>query len=199
MRKILGCIIVIGFFLPNAVAQNHFLVELENRTPDVKTLVMSYEGAQSIPFLAKDIKGVEHSSLDMVGKNMILWFWKNDCPMCIGQIDALNRLTDKYGDQLQVVSFSNNTKEEILALAETTPINFPVIPNSETLSEGPYGGDLGYPKIFICDENGRIKWAIPEAEMRGGNFDTYNFLETLHISLTKYCLLYTSPSPRDRG
>jgi len=72
MRKILGCIIVIGFFLPNAVAQNHFLVELENRTPDVKTLVMSYEGAQSIPFLAKDIKGVEHSSLDMVGKNMIL-------------------------------------------------------------------------------------------------------------------------------
>ncbi len=185
MKNALSTLFIVILSITVAIGQNHYLVELENRTPDVKTLVMSYEGSQSIPFLAKDIEGVEHSSLDMVGKNMILWFWNNDCPMCMDQIDALNKLSAKYSDELQVISFSNNTKEDILALAEKTPINFPVIPNSKTLSEGPYGGDLGYPKLFICDENGRIKWAIPEAEMRGGNFDAYNFLETLHISLTK--------------
>lgn len=164
--------------------QDHFLVQLENRSPDVKSLVMAYEGTSSIPFLANDVDGKEQSLMNKTGKNVVLWFWNNDCQKCISQISDLNRLTQAYPNDLEVVSFSDNTKEEVLAFEKGTPVDFPVIPNSKTLTDGPYGGDLGYPKLFILDKNGKIKYVIPEIEMKN-NFDIYNFLETLHISLNK--------------
>jgi len=170
--------------ISGVTAQSHYLVELENRTPDVQALVQAYEGASSIPFQATDVSGVQQSLFEMTGKTVILWFWNNDCPNCHKQIPDLNLLGQKYADDLQIVSFSDNTKEEVMHFTTTTPVDFPIIPNSKTLAEGPYGGDLGYPKIFILDKNGKIKWAIPEIEMRG-DFDTFNFLETLHVSLSK--------------
>ena len=183
MKSILSTILFL-FFSLIIFSQDHFLVELENRSPDVASLVMSYEGTPSIPFLANDIDGVEQALMNKTGKNVILWFWNQDCPKCIEQIDALNLLVQNHGEDLEVISFSDNSKEEAIAFRQTTPISFPVIPNSKTLAEGPYGGDLGYPKFFILDKNGVIKWAIPQVEMKN-NFNTYNFLETLHISLQK--------------
>ena len=184
MIKLISLLFVLIFSVSMALSQEHYLVELENRTPDVKSMVMAYEGSNSIPFLAKDVNGVEQSLLSKTGKTVILWFWHQDCQNCLKQIDALNLLVTTYSKDLEVVSFSNNTKEEVLAFQQGTPMSFPVIPNSETLAEGPYGGDLGFPKFFILDKNAKIKWAIPESEMRG-DFNTYNFLETLHVSLGK--------------
>lgn len=167
-----------------AVSQDHFLVDLDNRSPDVTAMVMAYEGSPSIPFLANDVNGVEQSLMAMKGKTVLLWFWNNDCQKCHSQIDALNSLKAKYADNLEIISFSDNTKEEIKVFTSTMPVNFPVIPNSKVLAEGPYGGDLGYPKFFLLDKQGMIKWAIPEVEMKS-NFDTYTFFETLHVSLIK--------------
>jgi len=163
-------------------AQDHFLVDLSNRAPDVQSLVMGYEGTKSIPFLANDVNGQEQSLMAMTGKTVMLWFWNKDCIKCLEQIDALNQLTDKFPKDLQIVAFSDDSKEEVLALQETRPMNFPVIPNSRTLAQGPYGGDLGYPKIFILDKNAMIKWVLPEAEMKQ-NFDPLTFLEALHRSI----------------
>ncbi len=168
-----------------ATSQEVFLVELENRSPSVQSLVMGYEGTTTIPFLANDMNGQEQGVMKEKGKNVILAFWHSDCPKCIEHTAALNKLSQKYPQDLKVISFANNTKEEIATLLESTSISYPIIPNSKTLSEGPYGGDLGYPKYFIVDKTGMIKWVIPEVEMRGTNFDVYNFLETLHISLNK--------------
>jgi len=137
-----------------ANAQEYFKVDLSNRAPDVQSLVMAYEGTNSIPFQAKDVKGIEHSLMALKGKTVMLWFWNNECIKCHEQIAALNLLTAKYPENLQVVSFSDNTKEEIIQFTTGVPVDFPIIPNSQTLSEGPYGGDLGYPKIFILDKAG---------------------------------------------
>lgn len=163
-------------------AQEHFKVDLSNRAPDVKSLVMAYEGSSSIPFQANDVHGVQHSLMSMKGKTVMLWFWNNDCIKCHEQIDDLNLLTQKYPDNLRVISFSDNTKEEVLSFLQDKPVDFPVIPNSKTLSEGPYGGDLGYPKLFILDKSGKIKWVIPQVEMKN-NFGAFGFLESLHVSL----------------
>ena len=112
----------------------------------------------------------------------MLWFWNLDCPNCFEQIDAFNLLTQNYGDNLQVISFSDNTKEEMNEFIKTRPVDFPIIPHSKVLADGPYGGDLGYPRVFIVDEFGMTKWVLPEIEMRG-NFQAYSFLEMLHKSL----------------
>ena len=182
MRFILILALALGF--QTLQAQNHFLVELENRSPDVNAMVQAFEGTQPVPFLANDVHGIERSYFDMIGKTMLLWFWNNDCQKCVGQIDALNKLTEKYPNDLKIISFSDNTKQEVLQFMENTKIIFPVIASSRTLSDGPYGGDLGYPKFFMLDKEGNTKWVIPEVEMRG-DFDAFNFFETLHISLQK--------------
>lgn len=185
MNKTITMSLLLAFFwIFNGNAQNHYLVELENRSPDVKSMVMAFEGTPSIPFLANDTNGEEQAVFNMTGQTVLLWFWNNDCPKCHDQIEDFNRLAKKYPDDLKVVSFSDNTKEEIQSFTATRTVDFPIIPNSKTLSEGPYGGDLGYPKVFVLDKNGMIKWAIPAIEMQN-NFDTFNFFETLHVSLGK--------------
>jgi len=182
--KLLSLVFIFVLAVSTISAQDHFLVELESRSPDVKSLVGSYEGQPLIPIMAKDLNGVEHNLMAMKGKTVMLWFWNLDCPKCFGQIDAFNQLTQNHSDKLQVISFSDNSKEEMNEFIKTTPVDFPVIPHSKTLADGPYGGDLGYPRIFIIDEFGITKWVIPEIEMRG-DFQTYPFLETLLRSIQK--------------
>lgn len=170
----------------HCLAQDHFLVELEKRSPDVDALVRGYEGFPSIPVMANDIMGVEQNLMAYKAeeKNVILFFWKLDCQKCIEQFDALNQLQEKYQEDLKIISFADDAKEGILNQINATPVNFPIVPNSKTLADGPYGGDLGYPRIFVIDEFGVIRWVFPEVQIRSG-FDTYNILETLHVQLKK--------------
>jgi len=165
-------------------AQDHFLVELESRSPDVQAQVKGYEGYASIPFMASDTKGVQHTVNSLKGKISYLYFWNEECPKCVEYLDALNRIQDENGATLNVLSFSDNKKEEVISFLETKPLSFPVIANSKLLADGPYGGDFGYPRLFIIDEGGTIKYVIPEVEMRG-NFDAYGFFEAVHRSLQK--------------
>jgi len=158
------------------------LVELENRSPDVKAQVKAYEGFPVIPFLAKDIEGKEHSINSIRGKTAFLWFWNQDCPKCIEYSTALNQIQAENPNTLEVISFCDNKKPEIIEFVKQTNIEFPIIPNSKMLADGPFGGDFGYPRLFIVDEFGVIKYVIPEVEMRG-NFDAYGFFNTIQRSL----------------
>lgn len=162
----------------NLIGQNHFLVELENRSPDVATMVRSYEGTAAIPIMANDIDGVEQYIGNYKGENLILFFWKQNSPDCTRLIPILNDLKATEAD-FNVLSFSTSMKADLLAYREANPIDFPVIPNSEILSEGPYGGDLGYPKIFFVDKKGIIKWVFPANELNNG-IDIKNILAILH-------------------
>lgn len=161
------------------LAQDHFLVEWKARSPDIKSMVAAYEGNPAIPIMAKDLNGKEHSIMNMRGKNVFLWFWNLDCPKCLEQIDDFNLLAQNYPDDLVILTFSDNSKEEMRAFAESRPIDFPIIPKSKTLADGPYGGDLGYPRLFIIDKSGIVKYVIPEQEMRG-DFKPFQFLEMIH-------------------
>jgi len=170
--------------VPFSYAQDHFLVELETRSPDVQAQVGGYEGYPSIPFMANDTEGVQHTVGSLKGKTSFLYFWNEDCPKCIEYLDALNRVQDENGSTLQVLSFSDNKKEEVIRFLEATPLSFPVIANTKLLADGPFGGDFGYPRLFIVDSDGIIKYVIPEVEMRG-NFDAFGFFDTIQRSLQK--------------
>ncbi len=177
--------IVLIFLLPiMSIGQDHFLVELETRSPDVAAQVKAYEGYPSIQFMASDTEGVQHTVSSLKGKVAYMYFWNEDCPKCVEYLDALNRVQDENQSSLQVLSFSDNKKEEVISFLESKPLSFPVIANSKLLADGPYGGDFGYPRLFIVDEVGIIKYVIPEVEMRG-NFDAYGFFDAVQRSLQK--------------
>lgn len=165
-------------------SQDHFMVELEKRSPGAMELVKSYEGFPAIPFLANDINGDEQSIAGYNGKVVFLWFWNTDCVKCKDQATAMNMLAQKYPAKLQIISFSDESKAITQNFLASNPMDFPVVASSKTLADGPYGGDMGYPRIFIIDQQGIIKWVFPEDTMKG-DFNTYNILETLLISLYK--------------
>ena len=88
----------------------------------------------------------------------------------------------KHKDNINFVSFADDSKSALIQYAEDNAILIPTVANSSMLSQGPYGAELGYPKFFIVDKNGTIKWVIPEEEMRG-DFDLFLFVEALINSL----------------
>jgi len=179
-------LIIAVFFSFQLLAQNgsgHFLVELENRAPSVQDLVKGYEGFPSIPFQANDIKGNQYTLPELKGKTVFLYFWNLNNGNSLAQMDALNLMQSRYRDKLQIISFADDDKDSLMAYLKSTPIDFPIIPNSKTLSDGPYGGDLGTPKLFIIDEYGIIKWVFPESSFNKAEFNFYNVMETLYKQL----------------
>lgn len=158
-------IFVLVFCLINTLAfsQEYFKVELEARSPGTKDIVQQYEGQPAIPFLAKDVNGIEHSNFDYrdEGKAIILFFWNKSCKTCTGMMPFLDKMQANHQAKLQIISFADEPKVEILEFLKTQSVSIPVIANSEMLAEGPFGGNLGYPRMFFIDSFGVNKWVLP--------------------------------------
>ncbi len=177
----LGIILLVTFATIGS-SQDHFLVELPKRTPDVATMVRSYEGTAVIPVMANDINGKEQFIGNYKGANLILYFWKIGNPRSVELLNNLNLLKQKYTD-LNVVSFALDSKEDLQDFTQSFEVNFPIIPNAEILSEGPYGGELGMPKLFFIDDKGITKWVFPAQELNS-TMDVSNILSILHEQVT---------------
>lgn len=185
MRFVFSFILLALVSLTYAQEPRHFLVELEVRTPGEQDMVRAFEGFPSIPFQANDIKGNQIDLMGLKGKTVIMYFWEINNSTSTAQMDALNLLQSRYRDDIQIVSFAYDGKTELIDYIKSVPLDFPIIPNSKTLAEGPYGSELGTPKIFIIDEFGVIKWVFPESAFGHSAFDTYKVLETLVVQLNK--------------
>ena len=156
--------------------RDHYLVEFDEFAPPTKDMIASFEGYPSIPFLAPDIKGTENYLGTYKGKNVILCFRNLDCNDCKSQIYALNLLQSKHRGKLQVISLADDTKASLLEFIKTTPVDFSISYNTKTLAEGPYAGELGYPRMFFIDEYGIFKKVLPQEAFDQG-LDTYSVLE----------------------
>jgi len=161
---------------------DYFLVELEPRSPEVEDLVQSFENTSVVPIMAADLEGNQVSVLDQRDKVVLLWFWKLDCDLCIQKIPILNQLEQDFPN-LKIISYTANSKEEMQNFAATMDLNFTVIPNAKMISEGPYSGELGYPKMFFVDKKQIIKWVFPSKDFLSPKFDLYKIVKTLYMQL----------------
>lgn len=166
-----------------AFAQDDFfLVELEMRTPEVEDMVKAFEGTSVVPIMAADLDGNQVSVLDQRDKVVLLWFWKLDCDECIQKIPILNQIQQEFPN-LKIISYASDSKADVQAFAQTMDINFTVIPNALMIAEGPYSGDLGYPKMFFVDKKQIIKWVFPAKDFLSPKFDLYRIVKTLYMQL----------------
>lgn len=165
--------------------QDFFKVELEKRSPSVQDLVRSYEGFPVIPFIAMDMNGNEQNLASLSGEKVtVLYFWNLDCKKCKEEISTLNLLKQNFKKELDIISLADDTKKEVFDYSQKNPIDFPIIPNSKMLAEGPYGGDLGYPRLFIIDDYGLIRWVFAQESFDNG-MNTYKVIETLLTQLNQ--------------
>ncbi len=143
-------------------AQGHFLVEFAKFTPPVQDLVKSFEGFPAEQFLANDVSGTEHYLADYKGKKVILWFWSVESSKALEQVSAMTLLQDRNKGKLKIISFAKEPKSAVQEYLRQYPMEIDVIPNGEVFGQMAYGADMGNPRMFIIDEYGVIKIALPE-------------------------------------
>jgi len=186
MRNILllfGFCFLLSLSLGAQNEQGHFLVEFDAFSPPTKDLIASLENTKAAPFLAPDITGKEQYLGDYAGKKVVLWFWSTADGISTSQIDQLNLLQSRYRDQLQVLSFANESKAELLDFRRSFPIDFPIIPSAKVLGEAAFGGDLGEGRLFLLDQNGTIQKVIPREAFESNSSSAFQFAEDMIKSL----------------
>jgi succinylglutamate desuccinylase len=93
-------------------------------------------------------------------------------------VASLNLLNSEEKDRLQIISFADEAKAEAALLAEQNGIEFPVLTNGKLLGEAAYGIELGYPRLFAIDAEGKVTTVIPQAALDGKS-DIYLQLKDL--------------------
>lgn len=168
------------------MAQNesgHFLVEFDKFTPPVQDMVRNFESSKASPFLAPDIYGKEHFLGDYSGKIVVLWFWSSNDGLNISQISGMNTLQSRFRDQVQVVSFADESSQIMKDFRANNPLDFVVIGNGKVFGEMAYGADLGSGRVFLIDGNGYIQKVIPRSAFEENNDGAFQYIEDMIKSL----------------
>lgn len=185
MKIICSLIFILSFHF-SAISQNekgHFLVEFDAFSPPVKDLIASFENTKAAPFLAPDVLGKEQFLGDYAGKKIILWFWSTADGLSNSQIDRLNLIQSKFKSELQIISFADEKKQELLDFSRSTLVDFPIIANGKILGEAAFGGDLGQGRIFILDGNSVIQKVLPREAFEENQEGAFKFAEDLIKSI----------------
>lgn len=181
--KSIFCVLIVLVCSLNIYSQaqseeGHFLFEPEKFSPPTKDMIASYEGFPATPFMAKNLKGEELYIGDFKGSDLVMLFWRIDDENCLEHLDEIKRLVSTYESSLEVVSFIDADRVKAMKFARDNDINFDIIPNSSMFGEAVYANELGYPRIFMVNENGVIKKVVPQEAFDTAK-DSYEMLKEL--------------------
>ncbi len=123
--------------------------------------------------MANDMQQTEQYLGDYIGRTTLLWFWNTKEIQCLEQIGKLNRLAAQFPHRLGIVSFADESRTEMEEFLKNVVVDFPIIPNASMFGEGAYASDLGYPRMFILDSQGKIQKILPASffEIHSDSFD----------------------------
>ncbi len=162
----------------NSGAQN--IVEFDKFSPPTKEMIATFEGFPAIPFIANDQNDSEINLASFKGQTVLLWFLDTDNSLALSQIPLLNEISKK--GNTKVIAFNEGSRQKLQQFVAANQIDFSMIPHAGIFGEGPYGGDLGYPRVFIIDSFGIIQKVLPgeafsaEADIKS---NLLNYLTTL--------------------
>jgi len=174
---------IFAFSLQSQNENGHFLVEFDAFSPPVKDVIASLENTKAAPFMANDIMDKEQFLGDYAGKNVLLWFWSTNDGLSISQVSEMNTIASRHRGNLQILSFANESRQELIDYRKLNPIDFPVIPNGKVLGEAAFGEDLGNGRIFLLDKQGTIQKVIPREAFERDQTSSFKFIEDLVKSI----------------
>ena len=121
----------------------------------------------------------------------LVWYFNPNCGHCQASIGGVVRLAEQMEGELQVIGLANSgaTPAELKWFMDTYKVNFTLM--------------IDQPRGFSYTVGARSTPTalVFEPDPAGGVFATdayYPWFQGAEL-LVKICLLYTSPSPRDRG
>ncbi|QNK63228.1 TlpA family protein disulfide reductase [Pedobacter sp. PAMC26386] len=109
-------------------------------------------------FSLKDLDGNELSSAQLLGKPTLINFWSIYCGPCIEEMPQLSRLKEKYKDQMNFVSITENSAidDDLKGFLKNKGFNFQVLENGED-----YKGKLkiaALPTNLFLDKDGVVRY-----------------------------------------
>lgn len=173
------------FFVQAAIGQenNYYLVEFEKFTPPVKDIIRAFENRPATPFMASDIYGNERYLGDYKGKKVLIWFWSAHDGLCQSMITDLNDIQASFRDELQIISFGMEEKEELASFRKQNPIDFPIMPKGKIFGEAAYASDLGLGRLFLVDDKGVIQKVFPRMAFENNSYETFKFVRDMINSI----------------
>ena len=170
MKKIVIVFMVIIAVI--ACKKNNKILSFSERTSEIRTSVKKViKGTDTTNFydpallIGAKIPIFEIASLDstifnnnsIYGKKAILHFWYRTCPNCMTELPGLIKFYDEFRNQnIEVLSFARDTKDELSEVIKSVPFNFPVLVNCGPLMDFTFEHMYGYPFILYVDEKGVI-------------------------------------------
>ncbi len=146
---------------------------------DFAELTAPYLGIDAPAFEAPDIAGELHRLDDLRGQVVVLHFWQLYCQPCLDQIPGLKKVMATYGERgVTVLGFADGYGADLEEFVVQQALNYPVIPNSAEFGAKHFGGEIGYPRLFIIDRYGVIQQVLIGGGS-GADHETYQQLAPL--------------------
>ncbi|GLR16628.1 hypothetical protein GCM10007940_12430 [Portibacter lacus] len=156
-----------------------FQVEFEQFKPSNQDQIREFEGKAPMQFLAPDVNGEEQFLGNFKGKTVFVYFFNQQCGICKEQVSAFNLMQEEKGNDLKIIAIGDGSKEELKTYQETHGINYSVLYNGKMLGEAAYGIEMGYPRLFVLDDEGIARHVLPEEAFVEAS-KTYLMLENLY-------------------
>lgn len=93
---------------------------------------------------------------DFKGKVVILDFWATWCAPCISSFPKLESIQSKFGNQLQILTITDDPKERIELFLEKRKMSLPVVLDSDRTIAQKFP-HRSIPHLVIIDEKGVIR------------------------------------------
>ncbi len=118
----------------------------------------SYEKV-GMEIASKTFESVDGSNIQIGGvqeKPMMINLWFIECPGCIAEIPALNRLQERYADRVNFVAMTFENKEDTEKFLKRKEFNFIHIADASDYID--YIGSKPYPENIFIGRDGKIKY-----------------------------------------
>lgn len=132
---------------------------------------MKVKMGDTVPtFVLDDSEGNEIQSLSLSGRVFILNFIDTACPDCRQELQVLQRIYDKYQEEVPVLNIPRSqTKEELQDYWEETGLTLPYyIPHDPKLYY--QFATKTIPRTYVIDSNGKVYAAFSDNPI--ADFDT---------------------------
>lgn len=149
----------------------------------IPSLTSATPGEVSIGSYLRDspMQGLTGNSVllsDYLGKPLIINVWASYCSPCLAEMESLERLWQRYGDQFDVIGISIDDYRErakaFLVKAETT---FPHYIDQKLMLENMLGADT-IPLTLLIDAQGRVLQKVRGAQV----WDSPDIIEAIGMT-----------------
>ncbi|MFA6085817.1 TlpA family protein disulfide reductase [Mucilaginibacter sp.] len=122
-------------------------------------LVQNMVGSPAPEFNAKTIAGKQVDLKTLKGKVIVVNFWFVGCLPCEEEMPLLNKLTDEYKSNPDVVflSFANSEKSTVKSFFKRKKFSYQTVTDAKLIAQK-YNVS-GYPSHFIIDKEGILRFA----------------------------------------